>query len=393
MNWLSPFTALAAAAITIPLFLLLYFLKLKRQEKVIACTLLWKRAVQDLQVNAPFQRLRHNILMMLQFLALLAMLTELAGPVLSLQSQKAERYAKQQAMIFVSSLTEDSFLSIKRRPPQVMVITLNDNAKVICNFTSNKQQLTTAIEQIQPADAGTNLEQALALARAYCQSPDPEANNRSAEPSAKLLLFSDGGIRDTQNLKIADNEMTFHVIGTSSDNVAITSMKARRSFENAEKVNVFAMLTNYNETPVDTDVELSINGNLKTVKSVTIPAATIDPVTKEGKNGQISIDFAISSLEDGVIQLHQTRTDALAVDDIAWSVIAAPRDIKALLVTAGNRVLESALKACRQVTPFQCTDVTWFLGIRRLGLVSRRFRKAAIKSLSIIGHGIRSLTM
>ena len=76
--------------------------------------------------------------------------------------------------------------------------------------------------------------------------------------------------------------MTFHVIGTSSDNVAITSMKARRSFENAEKVNVFAMLTNYNETPVDTDVELSINGNLKTVKSVTIPADTIDPVTKEG---------------------------------------------------------------------------------------------------------------
>ena len=132
MNWLSPFTALIAAAITVPVFLLLYFLKLKRQEKVIACTLLWKRAVQDLQVNAPFQRLRRNLLMLLQFLALLAMLAALAGPVLSLHSQYAERYvllidnsasmnatdvqpsrleyAKQQAMIFVSSLTEESFL-------------------------------------------------------------------------------------------------------------------------------------------------------------------------------------------------------------------------------------------------------------------------------------------
>ena len=377
MNWLSPLTALYAGAIAVPLFLLLYFLKLKRQEKVVPCTLLWKRAVQDLQVNAPFQRLRRNILLLIQFLALLAVLAALAGPILSLQSLKTERYvllidnsasmnatdvepsrlehAKEQAAIFVSSLTEGSFFSIKRQPPQVMVITINDSAKVVCNFTSNKEQLTNAIEQIKPGDGGTHLGQGLSLARAYCQTPDPETNNRTAEQAAKLLLFSDGGIRDIQNLKVAENEMVYHVIGTSSDNVAITSMKARRSFENAEQVNVFAMLTNYNDAVVDTELELSINGDLKTVKSVTIPGKTIDPVTKEEKNGQISIDFDISSLEDGVIQLQQTRKDSLPVDDIAWAVLSAPRDIKALLVTSGNRVLESALKACRQVKLFQCS--------------------------------------
>lgn len=378
MNWLSPLTALYAAAAAVPLFLLLYFLKLKRQDKVVPCTLLWKRAVQDLQVNAPFQRLRRNILMLIQFLALLAMLAALAGPVLSLHSMKTERYvllidnsasmnatdvepsrleyAKKQATVFVSSLTEGSFFSLKRRQPQVMVITLNDNAKVVCNFTSNKEQLTSAIEQIRPADGGTNLGQGLALARAYCQSPDPEANNRSAEQAAKLLLFSDGGIRDIQNLKIAEDEMAFHVIGNSSDNVAITSMKAKRSFENAEQVNVFAMLTNYNESSVNTELELSINGNVKIVKQITVPGASVDPVTHETKSGQVSVDFDISSLEDGVIQLIQTRKDALSADDTAWSIISAPRDVSALLVTNGNRVLESALRACRQVTLFQCTQ-------------------------------------
>ncbi|MEN8128322.1 MAG: VWA domain-containing protein [Planctomycetota bacterium] len=377
MNWLSPLTALYAGAITVPLFLLLYFLKLKRQEKAVPCTLLWKRAVQDLQVNAPFQRLRRNILLLIQFLALLAILAALAGPILSLHSLKTERYvllidnsasmnatdvepsrleqAKEQAAIFVSSLTEGSFFNLKRRPPQVMVITINDTAKVVCNFTSNKEQLTNSIEQIKPSDGGTNLGQGLALARAYCQTPDPETNNRTAEQAAKLLLFSDGGIRDTQNLKIAENEMAYHVVGTASDNVAITSMKARRSFENAEQVNVFAMLTNYNESAVNTELELSINGNLKTVKAVTIPGKTVDPITKKDKYGHISVDFDISSLEDGIIQLHQTRKDALGVDDIAWSVISAPRDVKALLVTGGNRVLESALQACRQVKLFQCS--------------------------------------
>jgi hypothetical protein len=51
MEWLTPMTALYAAAVSLPLLLLLYFLKLKRREQIVSSTLLWKRAVQDLQVT------------------------------------------------------------------------------------------------------------------------------------------------------------------------------------------------------------------------------------------------------------------------------------------------------------------------------------------------------
>jgi hypothetical protein len=80
------------AAVSVPLLLLLYFLKLKRREQIVSSTLLWKRAVQDLQVNAPFQRLRRNILLLLQLLVLLAILLALAGPILSLIAGPARRY-------------------------------------------------------------------------------------------------------------------------------------------------------------------------------------------------------------------------------------------------------------------------------------------------------------
>src|SRR6478672_4591550 len=85
MSWfpkfLNPWSALAGAAISIPALLILYFLKLRRREMPVSSTLLWKKAIQDLQVNAPFQKLRRNLLLLLQLLLLLALLLALSRPV------------------------------------------------------------------------------------------------------------------------------------------------------------------------------------------------------------------------------------------------------------------------------------------------------------------------
>ena len=70
-HFLSPLSAILAAAIAIPSLLVLYFLKLRRREMDVASTFLWKKAIQDLQVNAPFQKLRRNLLLLLQLLLLL----------------------------------------------------------------------------------------------------------------------------------------------------------------------------------------------------------------------------------------------------------------------------------------------------------------------------------
>src|SRR3954465_13969831 len=80
-TFLNPWTAAAAAAVAIPALLVLYFLKLRRREMAVSSTLLWKKAVQDLQVNAPFQKLRRNLLLLLQLLLLLFLLLALSRPV------------------------------------------------------------------------------------------------------------------------------------------------------------------------------------------------------------------------------------------------------------------------------------------------------------------------
>src|SRR5258707_11221515 len=80
-RFLNIWPAALAAAIAIPSLLILYFLKLRRRELAVSSTLLWKKAVQDLQVNAPFQKLRRNLLLLLQLLLLILLCLALMRPV------------------------------------------------------------------------------------------------------------------------------------------------------------------------------------------------------------------------------------------------------------------------------------------------------------------------
>src|SRR3989441_6437831 len=80
-HFLNPLPAILAAAIAVPALLILYFLKLRRREMAVSSTILWRKAIQDLQVNAPFQRLRRNLLLILQLLLLLLLCLALSRPI------------------------------------------------------------------------------------------------------------------------------------------------------------------------------------------------------------------------------------------------------------------------------------------------------------------------
>src|SRR5688572_31387998 len=78
MSFLTPIAALGAF-LAIPI-LLLYMLRLRRREMMVSSNFLWQQIVRDREANTPWQRLRRNLLMLLQLLALALVVLALMRP-------------------------------------------------------------------------------------------------------------------------------------------------------------------------------------------------------------------------------------------------------------------------------------------------------------------------
>ncbi|MGD9691030.1 MAG: VWA domain-containing protein [Phycisphaerales bacterium] len=322
MTFLTPLIAGIAAAIAIPSLLILYFLKLRRRDMEVSTTLLWKKAIEDLQANAPFQKLRRNILLFLQLLALAAALFALAQPEISSDAVSGVRHvilidasgsmqatdgdpdaapgtpgevtrlerAKQEAKELVDTLREPGLLG--GEGDQAMVISFDTTAHPVQNFTTSKAALKAAIEAIEASDSSTSIKEAIKLAKAYSpRVTDLETIERikrlgSVGPPAVIHIFSDGRLPDigatADDPEAARTELTtedqvmFHAVGQPETwNIGITAVRAERAIDEPGKLQIFVGLQSTAKEARTVDVELSIEGVMARVREATLAPATM----------------------------------------------------------------------------------------------------------------------
>jgi hypothetical protein len=325
MTFATPLLAGIAAAIAIPALIILYFLKLRRRDVEISTTLLWKKAIQDLQANAPFQKLRRNLLLFLQIIVLGIILLALAQPEVkhttlsqqrqvilidrsaSMQATDGEgnpaaeaaassaavapglsrlEAAKKRALAMVDQMKEPGLF--QERADEAMVIAFDSTAEVRQAFTSNKAELRRAIEAITATDAPSSLERAFTLAKAYggtqkfedqVQGRDTTEPGRGFVPSsppATIHLFSDGRLPDSDRVQTdRDDNVVYHAVGTrDAANIGITSLRAQRAFDDPGKVSIFVGLQSTARTERRVQIELLIDDTVVRVSNLTLPAAT-----------------------------------------------------------------------------------------------------------------------
>ena len=281
MTVVTPFTGLLLGAIVIPLLLLLYFLRLRRQTMQISSTMLWERAVEDLHANTPFQRLRPSTLLVLQLLALAlvvfaimqpqieggtpnegthVILIDRSGSMTAIGEDGVSRLeeAKEKAIDLVDQIHGGGIFSSSGG--ETMIIAFSDHAEVVSPFTDSIQQLSNAILSIEPTHGQSLLRESLTLARAYTTTVDPEKDGLSASESAQLELFSDGRIADISEQALQRGEsLQYHMVGsTDARNIGIATIDAQRKSESSEEVQVFLSLLNTNPESATADIELQI---------------------------------------------------------------------------------------------------------------------------------------
>jgi hypothetical protein len=392
MTWLTPALAAVAAAIAVPALLILYFLKLRRRDVEISTTLLWKKAIEDLQANAPFQRLRKNLLLFLQLAVLAAALLALAQPQIAGQSLGGARHllvidasasmnatdavddrgrprsrldaAKERAIALVRNLREGNAFD-KEGGDRAMVIAFDKGARAVQTFTSDKAALIAAIESIQPTDAPTSVDEAYQLVKA--QAPKvtrtEEINGETKVyelpegPVGTIHLFSDGRLSDPEKFtprKDVD-DFEYHAVGTpDAPNVGITTLRAGRAFDNPGRLSVFVGLQSTDPKPCTVDVELAIGQDAAGIRSVDVPGATSPLISGDATAASgaprtpaaAGVVFSLDRPDGGIVsvRLASSGPDVLRTDDVAWLVVPPAKKMAVAVVTRGNLFLSAALE-------------------------------------------------
>jgi hypothetical protein len=407
MSFASAISALIAAAVATPALVALYFLKLRRRQVSVPSTLLWQKAIQDMQVNTPFQRLRNNLLLWLQLLILLALLVALAGPRLWASSEPGQRVvvvidrsASMQAPAQPGGPTrlakaKDAAervidnLGSGEGAAEAMVVSYASRPKVEAGFTSDPARLRQALDDIEPTDQLSRLGPALKLI-------EPHARQASSTNQNKLTVhvISDGRVHREKGALpgLSGASLNFVQVAKARqpNNIAVVAMSARRSFETPERVQVFARVANFGDKAVRTNLTLRVGGQTARVEPITVPAGgmrsseaasamatafgnsatgndgnsasdgggadnTNDAGAASGTDdsedgmtfqpGTESVQFEFTLPGEALVELSHDHDDALAVDDATSLKLAPAKRLRALLVTNGNAFLKRVIKS------------------------------------------------
>lgn len=337
MTFLAPTAALIVAGITIPSLLALYFLKRRRRLIPVASTLLWRKAIEDMQVNAPFQRLRRNLLLLLQLLILAGLLFALARPA----TQQTAAMGRRTVIVIDHSgsmnATDISPTRLEAAKSQAialiddvdtaMVISIAQQARVVQPFTTDRSLLRSGVRSIMATDQQGRVEPALRLIEPFA------AEGEGA--SMLVYVISDGKLSDERTVALRGAELKYIQVGDgAAGNVAITAVSARRDFDNPQQIAVFARVGNFTDKVVDTTVTLDRDGAMWDVRRVSVPPGE-----------SASVQFAVEAAGGVFLEAAHDVTDALKADNRVALNVAPPREVTVALVTEGNAFLQRALKA------------------------------------------------
>jgi Ca-activated chloride channel family protein len=329
MNILVP--AALAFALIIPIILLLYFMRPKRQQRTIASTLLWQQALQDMQASRPWQRLHLTPLLILQLLAALFIVLVLVRPAIFTTSFISgntiiilQTSASMQATDVAPSRFESARNDIANiianlgSEDHISLITMANTPQVLIADSNDKTLLSAALQRAKVTNQDADLELALSLANSLAER----------QTNMQVLVVGDGHVTTTDQQLLVPFPVRYLRIGTNAPNAALLTLSSRTLQGN---LTALAEIANYSSQQRSIPVELFADGHEVSVQTVTLaPQATG------------TIQWAGLSATTRFLHAQLISQDAMTMDHNAWAIVGGSQKGHVLLVTNGNMFLQAA---------------------------------------------------
>lgn len=321
-----------ALLVLIPVIILLYMLKQKAKEYPFSSSMLWREIYNNIEATKPWEKLKKNLLMILQIVTVLLLIFALMAPYLKRGGRRFDnvilvidtsasmgiRYNEDRTRLEEAIERACDYVDTLSETAQVTILTSDQEAGIVKSNVTDKSDLRKALREIQgtdlKGDAGTAVSVVQSMANQWEQYEAVFLTDTPVElgslEARVINLYT-----DYQNLS-----MDYIGYGTEYDEAGNPSLT------------VIGKITNGTASDVVTDVNLYGDDTLLMVQSVQVPAASSQFFYFQ------QVDF-----NGNVLMAEINNKDDLEADNRAYAARKGQGQERVLLVTNDNMFLEKAI--------------------------------------------------
>ncbi|HEY8168143.1 MAG TPA: BatA and WFA domain-containing protein [Candidatus Limnocylindrales bacterium] len=359
MPFLAPL-AIAGLAF-IPLILAFYMLRLRREERAVSSTYLWQQLVRDVEANAPWQRLRRSLLLLLQLLLVAILVLAAARPFLERPAGLARDVVlvvDASASMGATDVFPDRMTAAKRAAAdalvelpsdgKVSIVAAGETARVVANEVTDRGRAAALIEGITQTAGKGDLTEALRLADALA----------SRARGAEIIVVTDDAGSAAPDLR-TQAPVRVVPVGRDRHNQAIAALSVQTGAGGVKR-SLFVSIANLDASAVSRRLQVLADGQPFTARDLFLdPLTQTQVVIDELPPGTSVVEARLSALEPSGAEASGAEAagppDQLAADDAAWAIVPSDRLQRILLVGPGNVYLQNALSLLPNVELYGAT--------------------------------------
>ena len=355
------FTGLSAGAVAAiggvasAVALLLYLLRPRQRALWVPFFAFWQDALGKERPTAWLRKLR-GLLGLLLILAMLWLVTASLGrPVVGRASSSPALVVVLDAgASMTASSGDDARIDEARRQarvlvrtsaaPEVALLAFDADVRIVSPFAASRRELLRALAAVRATECPSDLHKALDL-----------AGTLAASRGARIVVVGDDGTARQFGDVPAMDRVGFVKVGEAAGNLAITAFAMRPSFAAAAtEYETMVRVANYSDDPRSITLRILAQREDRE-ELIDAVRVTLAP------RGEKTLFFPSFDQAGGTIVARlcddegRPVQDALKADNEARVHLPFRSPLRVLLVTAGNRFLESALAADSRVLAYKAS--------------------------------------